>query len=41
VWSRQFGVAADYAAEEQSGPILRVSEMKSHGNESFDGDMSS
>ena len=37
LWSRQFGVAADYAAEGRSGPILRISEVKSHGNESFDG----
>jgi tRNA(Ile)-lysidine synthase len=37
LWCRQFGVAADYAAEGQSGPVLRIREVKSQGNESFDG----
>jgi hypothetical protein len=41
LWSRQFGAAADYAAEGQAGPMLRISEVKSHGNESFDGYISS
>jgi tRNA(Ile)-lysidine synthase len=37
VWSRGFGVAADFAAEGKVGPFMRISEVKSHGNESFEG----
>jgi len=36
VWSREFGVAADFAVQGQAGPFLRISEVKSHGNESFE-----
>jgi tRNA(Ile)-lysidine synthase len=35
LWARQFGVAAEYAADGQSGPILRISEVNLQGNESF------
>jgi tRNA(Ile)-lysidine synthase len=37
LWSRQFGVAADFSVAGQSGPFLRISEVKSQGNESFRG----
>lgn len=41
LWSREFGVAADDAAEGESGPVLRISEVKAHVNESFATDISS
>jgi tRNA(Ile)-lysidine synthase len=41
IWSREFGVAADFAAEGHVGPFLRISEVKSHGNESFERQISS
>ncbi len=37
LWSRQFGVAADFSVAGQAGPFLRISEVKSQGNESFRG----
>jgi hypothetical protein len=30
-WSREFGVAADFAAQGQEGPFLRISEVKRTG----------
>jgi tRNA(Ile)-lysidine synthase len=41
LWSREFGVAADFLAEGNSGTLVRISEVKSQGNESFMGSISS
>jgi tRNA(Ile)-lysidine synthase len=35
VWVRQFGAAAEFAAEDGPGPVLRIWEEKSSNNESF------
>lgn len=41
LWAREFGAAAEYASagcdETQSGPVLRISEVKTQGDESFIG----